>query len=138
MIVVDEYLAIRSMFGDLPRDLPDDALALTTSAHWRILQRIHAPGTGQLSRALGGLSLAGRAALRKPVPPVLEVLDPRPLLDDAAALSTTYGGAGWLVAENLTAALAHGRQLWFGNERNIGRKLREIADDLGVAIRVVV
>lgn len=136
MIVVDEYLAIRSLLGDLPVDLPDEPLSITTSAHWRILQRIHAPGTGQLSGALSALSPAGRGALRKPVPAVLEVLDPRPFLDDAAALAAAYGGAGWLVAETLTAALTHGRQLWFGSERNIGRKLAEIADDLGIAIHI--
>ena len=79
MIVVDEYLAIRSLTGVLPTDLPDEPLALTTSAHWRILQRIHAPGSGQLSQALGALSLAGRVALREPVPAVLEVLDSRPM-----------------------------------------------------------
>ena len=136
MIVVDEYLAIRSLTGVLPASLPDEPLALTTSAHWRILQRIHAPGTGQLSLAMGALSPTGRAALREPVPAVLEVVDPRPLLDQAAEIAAAYGNTGWLVAETLVAGLSHGRQLWFGNERNIGRRLREIADDLGVAIHL--
>lgn len=138
MIVVDEYLAIRSLTGVLPADLPDEPLALTTSAHWRILQRIHGPGTGQLSQALGALSPAGRAVLRKPVPDVLEVLDPRPMLDQAAAVAAAYGNTGWLVSETLVAGLVHGRQLWFGNPRNVGRRLRQIADDLGVAIHVAV
>ncbi len=100
MIVVDEYLAIRSLTGLLPADLPDEPLALTTSAHWRILQRIHAPGSGQLSQALGALSPAGRVALREPVPAVLEVLDSRPMLDQAAAIAATYGNTGWHVAED--------------------------------------
>ena len=43
MIVVDEYLAIRSLVGDLPQDLPDDFLGMPASAHWRLLQRLHAP-----------------------------------------------------------------------------------------------
>ena len=136
MIVVDEYLAIRSLTGVLPTDLPDEPLALTTSAHWRILQRIHAPGSGQLSQALGALSLAGRVALREPVPAVLEVLDSRPMLDQAAAVAASYGNTGWHVAETLVAGLIHGRQLWFGTERNVGRRMREIADDLGVAIYI--
>lgn len=59
MIVVDKYLAIRSLTGALPTDLPDEPLSLTTSAHWRILQRIHAPGSGQLSHALGATLVAG-------------------------------------------------------------------------------
>jgi hypothetical protein len=33
--------------------------------------------------------------------------------------------------------LAHGRQFWFGNPRNIGIRLREIADDLGIEIHAV-
>jgi hypothetical protein len=57
VIVVDEYLAIRSLLGDVPGDLPDEPLAITASAHWRILQRIHAPSGGQLSQALSALSL---------------------------------------------------------------------------------
>lgn len=138
MIVVDEYLAIRSLTGVLPAELPDEPLGLTTSAHWRILQRIHAPGAGQLSQALAALSPAGRAVLRRPAPAVLEVLDPRPMLDQAAAVAAAYGNTGWLIAETLVAGLAHGRQLWFGNERNIGRRLREIADDLDVTIHIAV
>ncbi len=136
MIVVDEYLAIRSLTGVLPDDLPDEPLALTTSAHWRILQRIHAPGSGQLSQALGALSAAARIALREPIPAVLTVLDPRPILDQAAAVAAAYGNTGWHVAETIAAGLAHGRQLWFGAERNVGRRMQEIADDLGVAIYV--
>ena len=136
MIVVDEYLAIRSLTGLLPADLPDEPLGLTTSAHWRILQRIHAPGSGQLSQALGALSPGGPVALREPVPAVLEVLDSRPMLDQAAAIAATYGNTGWHVAETVVAGLIHGRQLWFGTERNVGRRMREIADDLGVAIYI--
>lgn len=48
MIVVDEYLAIRSVLGDTPNSLLDDVLAITTSVHCRILHRLHLPGTGQL------------------------------------------------------------------------------------------
>ncbi len=136
MIVVDEYLAIRSLLGDLPEDLPDEPLALTASAHWRLLQRIHSPGGGQMSQALAALSPAGRNVLRQPAPAVLEVLDPRPLLDEAAQVAARYGNTGLLISETITAGLAHGRQLWFGNPRNIGIRLREIADDLGVAISV--
>jgi hypothetical protein len=42
------------------------------------------------------------------------------------------------VSETLVAGLVHGRQLWFGNPRNVGRRLRQIADDLGVAIHIAV
>lgn len=137
MIVVDEYLAIRSLLADLPSAVPDEPLGLTTSAHWRILQRIHSPGRGQLSQTLAALSPAGRDALREPVAPVLHVIDPRPLLDEGARLAGRYGGTGWLVADTIAAGLAYGRQLWFGSERSVGRRLREIADDLGVSVHVV-
>jgi hypothetical protein len=136
VIVVDEYLAIDSLLGDLSDIVPDEPLALTASAHWRLLQRIHSPSGGQMSQALAGLSPAGRDVLRRPIPSVLEVLDPRPLLDEAAQVAGRYGGAGLLVAEMIAAGLVHGRQLWFGNPRNIGVRLREIADDLGIAIHV--
>jgi hypothetical protein len=136
LIVVDEYLALRSLVGALPPEFPDEPLALPTSAHWRLLQRIHAPGDGQLSRALRDLSPAALAVLRRPTPAVLEILDPRPLLDLAAAVSASYGGTGWLVAETLVAGLVNGGRLWFGSARNVGHRLREIANDLGIAVHV--
>lgn len=136
MIVVDEYLAIRSLLGVLPSTLPDEPLAITASTHWRLLQRVHSPSSGQLSQALGSLPPSDREALRFPQREVLEVLDPRPLLDEAAQIAARYGNTGLLIAETITAGLAHGRQLWFGNPRNIGIRLREIADDLGVAIHL--
>ena len=136
MIVVDEYLAIRSLLGVLPESLPDEPLAITTSAHWRLLQRVHAPAGGQLSKALAALPDSDREALRFPHREILDVLDPRPRLDESAQISSRYGNTGWLISETVTAGLAHGRQLWFGNPRNIGIRLREIADDLGVAIHV--
>ena len=74
MIVVDEYLAIRSLLGVFPESLPDEPLAITTSTHWRLLQRIHSPSGGQMSQALSALSPAGRAVLRQPVPAVLDVV----------------------------------------------------------------
>ncbi|MGK2959194.1 MAG: hypothetical protein ACSLFB_12535 [Acidimicrobiales bacterium] len=50
MIVVDEYLAARVVFGVWPDGLPDDDdIAMTASHHWRLLQRIHNPASGQLS-----------------------------------------------------------------------------------------
>lgn len=136
MIVVDEYLAIRSVAGAIPAGLPDEPVALTTSAHWRILLRIHLRGTGQLSQLLRALPPGDRAVLRKPAANVVEVLDSRPLLDEAAAVAAAYGNTGWHVAETIAAGLAHGRQLWFGTERNVGRRMREIADDLGLAIYI--
>ncbi len=136
MIVVDEYLAVRSLVGDLPADLPDDFLGVPISAHWRLLQRIHAPGNGQLSQLLALLPENDREALRSPHPHVVEILDPRPYLDEAAQISARFGGTGWLVAEAITAALHHGRELWYRNERNIGARTRIIAAELGVRILV--
>lgn len=138
MIVVDEYLAIRSLLGLLPEGLPDEPLAITTSAHWRLLQRVHTPSGGQLSQALAALPEPDREALRFPHREVLEVLDPRPRFDEAAQIAARYGNTGWLISETVTAGLTHGRQIWFGSERNVGIRLREIAEDLGVATHVAV
>jgi hypothetical protein len=61
VIVVDEYLAVRVMGGSWPSGLPDaEDVLLPTSRHWRLLQRVHAPGDGQLSRLLATLSPADR------------------------------------------------------------------------------
>lgn len=137
MIVVDEYLAIRSILGELPAEIPDDFLGVPVSAHWRLLQRLHSPGTGQLSQLLGRLPESDRDIVAAPHPHVLEILDPRPYLDEAARIAARFGRTGWLIAETLTAGLHHGRQLWFGSERNVGARLAEIADDLGLEIHIV-
>lgn len=136
MIVVDEYLAIRSLLGVLPEGFPDEPLAITTSTHWRLLQRVHAPAGGQLSQALSALPASDREALRFPHREVLDVLDPRPRLDSAAQIAARYGKTGWLIAESVTAGLTYGRQLWFGNDRNVGVRLREIAEELGIEIHI--
>ncbi len=134
MIVTDEYLAVRVLGGDWPDALPDDEIALPASRHWRLLQRVHFPGSGQLSHLLAALPDGDLGVVRWPHP---EVLDPRPLLDEAAAIAARYGG-GLLVAETLAAGLAHGRQLWFGTSANVGRLLDRASDDWGVAVHVVV
>ena len=64
------------------------------------------------------------------------LLDPRPYLDEAARISARFGGTGWLIAEAVTAALHHGGQLWYGTERNVGLRLREIAAELNIVVHV--
>lgn len=136
MIVIDEYLAVRVLGGAWPDELPDDELALPASRHWRLLQRVHSPSSGQLSRLLARLPGSDIGVVRFPHPEVLAILDPRPLLDEAAAIAARYGGTGLLVAESLAAGLTHGRQLWFGTERNVGHVLSRAADELGIAVHV--
>jgi hypothetical protein len=41
-----------------------------------------------------------------------------------------------LVTETLAAGLRHRRQLWYGTPANVGRRLAEIAADLGIALHV--
>jgi hypothetical protein len=135
VIVIDEYLAVRVLRGDWPDELPDDDLGLPAARHWRLLQRVHSPGTGQLSRLLASLPGGDLDVVRWPHPEVLQVLDPRPLLDEAAAISARYGG-GLLVAETLAAGLAHGRQLWFGTPANVGLSTTRAAGELGLAVHV--
>ena len=137
MIVVDEYLAVRVIAGDWPAGLPDDDIATTTTRWWRLLQRVHDPASGQLSGILAQLTDADLDVVRRPHPEVLAVLDPRPFLDDAAAIAARYRSSGLLVAETLAAGLAHGRELWFGPQRNVGDRLAEIAAALDIAVHVL-
>jgi hypothetical protein len=137
MIVVDEYLAVRVVRGRWPSGLPDDELALTASRHWRLLQALHGGRGGQLSQALGQLSPTGQDSVRHPHPEVVQVLDPRPLLDEAAIVAARFGGTGLLIAESLVSGLAHGRQLWFGTTINVGRLLAQAASELGIEVHVV-
>lgn len=130
MIVIDEYLAVRVLGGDWPDTLPDDELGLPASRHWRLLQRVHNPAGGQLSRLLASLPGGDLGVVRWPHPEVLVVLDPRPLFDEAAILAARFGGTGLLVAETLTAGLTYGRDLWFGTPTNVGRLLERAADEL--------
>ena len=136
MIVVDEYLAVRVIRARWPEVLPDDELVLPASRHWRLLQALQGGRGGQLSRLFAGASPAVVSAIRWPHPDVLTVLDPRPLLDDAAVLAARFGGTGLIVAETLAAGLAHGHQLWFGTPANVGRLLEHAAQELGVAVQV--
>jgi hypothetical protein len=137
VIVIDEYLALRVLGGDWPDGLPDDDdLALPASRHWRLLQRVHAPSGGQLSQRLAALPGRDLTVVRHPHPEVLQILDPRPLLDEAAALAARYGG-GLLLAETLVAGLLHRRALWFGTDANVGRFLARAAEDLDVAVHVL-
>ena len=76
------------------------------------------------------------ASSANPHPDVLQILDPRPLLDEAASIAARYGVGGLLIAETLAAGLAHGHQLWFGTPRNVGRTLAGIAADLHMDIHV--
>ena len=64
------------------------------------------------------------------------MLDPRPLLDDAAAIAARYGGTGLLIAETLAAGLTLGRQLWFGTAANVGRVVARAGGELGIAVQV--
>jgi hypothetical protein len=136
VIVVDEYLAVRVLGGDWPDALPDDEIALPATRHWRLLQRVHAAGTGQLSRLLAALPGDDMGVVRWPHPEVLQVIDSRPPLDEAAAIAARFGG-GLLIAETLAAGLNHEHQLWFGNSANVGQLMHRAAGELGIAIHMV-
>jgi hypothetical protein len=136
VIVVDEYLAVRVIRARWPQELPDDELLLPASRHWRLLQALHGGRGGQLSRLFADASPAVVSAIRWPHPDVVTVLDPRPLLDDAAVLAARFDGTGLIVAETLAAGLTYGRQFWFGAPGNIGRLLERAAEELGVAVQV--
>lgn len=137
MIVIDEYVAVYAVLAEWPQGLPDDELALPASRHWRLLQALHAPKGGQLSRVLSHLPDSDQAIIRHPLPSVFQVLDPRPLLDDAAAIAARYGGTGLLIAETLAASLTFGKQAWFGTPSNVGRVIHEAAGELDITLHVI-
>ena len=136
MIVVDEYLAVRVVLGQWPEGLPTEEVALPMTRHWRLLQAVHSPRGGQLTRILGLLAEADRDALRHPRPEILQILDPRPLLDDAAAIAARYGGTGLLIAETLAAGLVHGG-LYFGARQNVGQVVAQAAPELRSEVGVI-
>lgn len=136
MLVIDEYLAVAVLSGAWPAELTDDDVALPASRHWRLLQRVHAPGDGQISQLLARLPAQDLSVVRHPHPEVLQVLDPRPLLDEAASIAARFGAGGLLIAETLAAGLVYGHQLWFGTSRNVGRSLERIASELGIEVSV--
>ncbi|MHB1536105.1 MAG: hypothetical protein ACYC1D_16140 [Acidimicrobiales bacterium] len=74
--MIDEYLTVDVLRGHWPDGLPDDELGLPATHHYRLLQRVHQPGTGRLSQILAGLSAAGREAIRGPDPDVVESSTP--------------------------------------------------------------
>jgi hypothetical protein len=135
VIIVDEYLAVRVILGQWPDAMPDDEVALPTMGHWRLLQALHHPRGGQLTRILSPLPEPDRSALRWPHPEVLQVLDPRPLMDRAAALAGRYGG-GWRNAEILAAGVANRAELWFGTPNNVGPSITDGAAGLGLAVHI--
>jgi len=140
VIVIDECLAVRFLRGQWPDGLPDDELALTASRHWRLLQALHGGRGGrgcQLSHVLTGAPPDVVAAIRWPHPEVLQVPDPRPLVDDAAALAARFGGTGLLNRRDDGAGLAYGRQLWFGVPANVGRLLESATGELGIELHVL-
>ena len=135
MLIVDEYVAVRVVLGDWPDAMPDDEVALPLMGHWRLLQALHHPRGGQLTRVLSSLSSADQAALSWPHPEVLQVIDLRPRLEDAARLAARFGG-GLRNAEILTIGAAHGAELWFGTPTNVGRSVTAGAAALGLPIHI--
>jgi hypothetical protein len=136
VIVIDEYLAVALAGGEWPAELVDDDIGLPASRHWRLLQALHHRRGGRLSSILEQLSPAGLDIVRHPHPEILQVLDPRPLLDQAAIRAARYGGTGLLTAETLAAGLVHG-SLYFGLPTNVGRLLARAAGELNIPIHVI-
>jgi hypothetical protein len=104
---------------------------------WRLLHALHARKGGQLSQDLSHLHERDLSVIRNPDPEVFQVLDPRPLLDNAAEIAARLGGTGFLIAGTIAAGLSFGRQLWFGMPSTVGQLLSRAANALGISIVVV-
>lgn len=108
-VVVDDQLALLSTLGALV--LPDGVRGtLTTTYAWqlRVTQALVSGRTteGSLQRlvALSGLSRSeALARITRPDPALLEVIDPRPLVWEVAALRVEHR-ANQLAAETIAAA----------------------------------
>jgi len=70
-------------------------------------------------------------------PEVLQVLDPRPILERAATLFARFNDTGWFVAETSAAGSRNGGTLWFGDEQNVGRPLKRAAEQRSIEIHVI-
>ncbi len=68
---------------------------------------------------------------------VHQVLDPRPLLDDAAIVARHFGGTGLPIAETITTELSDGSALSFGSERNVGTRLAEVTEALQTRLHIL-
>jgi hypothetical protein len=137
MRIVDEYVALRVLFGDWPAEVPHDVLGLTYTRHWRLLSTLAAPGGGRISRILASFSAEDRELVRRPHPDLLEVLDPRATSLLAADLLETIGPTSMLIAETLAAALRLQSPLYFGDTQNTIGPMRTHAQALGVEIVIV-
>lgn len=104
MLVIDEYLAVRVLGGNWPDVLPDDDLGLPAFRHRRLLQRVLAPRRRAAVPAPRCATRRGPRRRSLPHPEVLQVLDPRPLFEQAASILARNGAGGLLVAETLAAA----------------------------------
>jgi hypothetical protein len=137
MRVVDEYVALRALFGDWPAEIPHDVLGLTYTRHWRLLSAMAVPTAGRISRGLAALGAEDRELVRRPHPDLLEVLDPRATSLLAADLLETIGPTSMLIAETLAAAIHFQSELYFGDPQNAVGPMRKHAGVLGVDIVIV-
>jgi len=137
MRVVDEYVALRALFGDWPAEIPHDVLGLTYTRHWRLLSAMAVPTAGRISRGLAAFSAEDGELVRRPHPDLLEVLDPRATSLFAADLLETIGPTSMLIAETLAAAIHFQSELYFGDPQNTIGPMRKHARALGVDIIIV-
>lgn len=137
MIVIDESAALRLCAGTLAGGESDGAFVLPASRHWRLLLGLHSRPAARGDDPVASLAAPARAALRFPGAHVFGVLDPRPLLDRAAALAVRHAPCPLPVAETVAAALHYAAPLGFGDPRNVDPRLVAIAAELRIPVHVL-
>lgn len=142
MIVVDDYLALAAIAGQLPPALADQSIATTYGRVYRLLRAITSSQTsGQLTAQFELLSEGRRDALIEviadPPPSVLVIIDPRTTLWQSTQIHNAFGGMSMLQTETLAAAVVHDAAIRIGTERNVSDAMRRAAEALGIDLAVL-
>lgn len=130
MIIIDDKLSLDALAG---RFEPTEPVAITWSFHYRLLRALRDESRwGALSRTATAdvLHIA-----TDPPASRLQVLDPRPVTDDAAQLAVRHG-LNVLAAELMAAAKRYQAAVHL-SAPNVGRRWPEVMDAEGISLTIV-
>ena len=130
MIIVDDKLSLDALGGQLDLAMP---VATTWSFYYRMLRALRdGRGWGSLSRSSTDEALRVAA---EPPQSRLQVLDPRPITDEAAQLAVRHGLN--VLAAELMGAARRNRAAVYLSAPNVGLRWPEIMASEGVPLTIV-